>query len=137
MIVDYDYYVTTFCGEPIMVTDFPRATTKAERMIVKITHGRAAHYEALPAWQQEAVKEAICAQIVYYALYGTEISVAGETAAEWTVGKVHVGGQRSGSGTASGAATMACPGAIAALEQTGLLNPDVPAVDYCPVRGWW
>jgi hypothetical protein len=33
---------------------------------------------------------------------------------------------------------MIAPGAIAALEQTGLLNPDVQAVDYPPLEwGWW
>ena len=135
MIVDYAIYVQCYMGEPIPPEDFMRASAKAERVIKKITHGR--DYNALPEWQQQAYKEAICAQIEYYAVYGTEISVSGNTAPEWTVGKVHVGGGRSDSGTATGAATMIAPGAIAALEQTGLLNPDVPAVDFPRIEGWW
>ena len=136
MIVDYAIYVQCYMGEPIPPEDFMRASAKAERAIKKLTHGR--DYNALPEWQQKAYKEAICAQIEYYAVYSTEVSVAGNVAPEWTVGKVHVGGGRQDSGTATGASTMIAPGAIAALEQTGLLNPDVCTVDYPPLDWrWW
>ena len=137
MIVDYTYYVSVYMGEPIMGEDFPRAETKAERLIKTITHGRSANYDHLPEWQQAAIRDAICAQVEYYALNGTEVSVAGETAPEWSVGKVHVGGTKQGSECAAGYSSMVCPAAFTALEQTGLLNSDVAAVDYPPVQGWW
>lgn len=137
MIVTYDEYISVYCGEPIVVTEYPRAEAKAERLIKQITHGRTADFSALPMWQQDAVKEAIVAQVEYYAIEGMEVSVAGQSAPVWTVGKVSVGGGRQDSGKATGASTMVCPAAIAALEQTGLLNADVPTVDYPRLEGWW
>lgn len=130
-IVDYGYYTATYMGEAI-AGDFPRACARAERLINQITHGRAAQYDALPPVLQEAVKTAICAQIEYYALMGIDISVTGETASDWTVGKVSVRSGSSGAGSVAGASSMVCPAAIAALEQTGLLDPSVPAVGYLP-----
>ena len=126
-IVTESYYKDTYLGEPIASADFPRAEARAERLITQITHGRAANYAALPEFQQAAVKEAICAQIEYYAVYGVEVSISGKTADGWTVGKVRVD-KGSGGAAATGAASMVCPSAIAALEQTGLLNPQVPTL---------
>lgn len=122
-IVTLDYYNNTYLGEPIASADFPRAEARAERLINQITFGRAANITALSEANQAAVKEAICAQIEYYALYGVDVSISGKTSDGWTVGKVRVDGGAKGSAT--GAATMVCPSAIAALEQTGLLNPQV------------
>lgn len=129
-IVDYTYYSVDFGGEPIAESDFARAEKKAERIIKQITHGRATEdsFAALPSFQQQAVKEALCAQVEYYALNGTEISVNGETAVEWTVGKVHIGGARQNSAINTGASTMVGAAAIAALEQSGLLDPAVPVL---------
>lgn len=137
-IVTESYYKDTYLGEPIATTDFPRAEMRAERIIAQITHGRATAetFDALPAFQQAAVTEAICAQIEYYALFGVEISISGKTADGWTVGKVRVDGGASGKAN-TGAATMACPAAIAALEQTGLLNPQVPTLGEPPLAPWW
>lgn len=138
-IVTYSYYTTTYLGETIAETDFPRAEARAERVIAQITHGRAteATFAALPLFQQNAVKEAICAQVEYYALFGVEISIAGKTADGWTVGKVSVNGGGNGSKNATGAATMVCPSAIAALELTGLLDPNVPTMGEPPIAPWW
>ena len=129
-IVDYNYYSVTYGGEPIAETEFNRANIKAERIIRQITRGRAAEdtFAALPGFIQTAVKEAICAQIEYYAEVGTGVSVNGEAASEWTVGKVHIGGGRQDSGQATGASTMVCAAAYSALEQTGLLEPSVPTL---------
>ena len=137
-IVTETYYKNTFLGEPIASTDFPRAEMRAERIIAQITHGRAteATFAALPEFQQAAVKDAICSQIEYYAIYGIEISISGKTADGWTVGKVRVDGGSSGKASI-GAATMACPAAIAALEQTGLLNPQIPTLGEPPLAPWW
>lgn len=133
-IVDYSYYSTTYYGETIAESEFPRYEARAQRVINQITHGRAAHYAALPAFQQQAIKDAICAQIEYYVLNGIDVSVSGETSSGWTVGKVKVDG--SNKGTASGGPSMVCAAAIAALEQTGLLNPQVPTLGDPSILPW-
>lgn len=125
-IVDYEYYSDTYLGEPIAESEFPRAEAKAERVITQITHGRAASYAALPAFQQQAVRDAICSQVEYYALMGTDVSINGELAGGWTVGKVRVdSGARAKSSKGS---SMVGAAAIAALEQSGLLTPQVETV---------
>lgn len=133
-IVTYDYYVNTYMGETIAQTEFPRMEARAERIINQITHGRAANYATLPTFQQDAITEAICAQLEYYAVDGIEISVSGKTADGWTVGKVRVDAGKSASAT--GAVSMVCPSAIAALEQTGLLNPQVATLGEPPQAPW-
>lgn len=137
-IVTYSYYTDTYLGETIAEADFPRAEARAERAIAQITHGRAteATFAALPAFQQNAVREAICAQVEYYALFGVEVSIAGKTADGWTVGKVRVDGGASGKAS-TGARSMICPSAIAALEQTGLLDPAVPVMDQTQGAPFW
>lgn len=126
-LVDYEYY-TEYMGEPIDGADFPRMEKKAERLIVQITHGRAKKAAQLPEVLQTAIKNAVCAQIEYYNLNGLDVAVTGETAADWTVGKVRVNsGARA---SATGSASMVCPAAIAELEQTGLLDPAVPVLDF-------
>lgn len=135
-IVSFSYYTTQYMGEPIAETEFPRAEARAERTIAQISRGKATedNFAALPAFQQEAVKSAICAQIEYYALNGVDISIAGETSSGWSVGKVRVdGGSKS---KATGAVSMICPAAFAALEQTGLLNPQVATLGEPPRVPW-
>lgn len=133
-IVSYAYYTQTYKGEAVAETDFPRLEARAERLISQITHGRAANYAALPAVLQEAVETAICAQIEYYALMGEDVAITGEMSNGWTVGKVHVNG--SARASATGATSMTCPAAIAALEQTGLLNGQVPTLGEPPSAPW-
>lgn len=125
-IVTYEYYTETYMGEAIAGADFPRFEAKAERLITQITHGRAANFAALPAFQQQAIQEAICGQIEYYELMGLDVSIAGEMSSGWTVGKVRVDG--GSAAKATGSLSMVSPSAIAALEQTGLLNPQVETV---------
>lgn len=125
-IVSYEYYANTYCGEAIAESQFPQYANRATRQIVNLTHGRAADYATLPAFQQTAIQNAICAQIEYLTLEGKEITINGNSAGGWTVGKVRV--DKGGSSNVTGATTMICAGAIAELEQTGLLNPQVPTV---------
>lgn len=133
-IVCYDYYLAAYMGETIAEKDFPPMAKKAERLINQITHGRASNFDALPAFQQEAIKDAICAQIEYYAVMGTDVSINGETSSGWTVGKVRVDGGNKNKET--GAVSMVCASAIAALEQTGLLNPHVQTMGEPPRLPW-
>jgi hypothetical protein len=133
-IVTYSYYTDTYLGEAVASDDFPQMDAKAERLINQITHGRASFFDALPAFQQQAIKDAICAQIEYYAVMGTDVSINGETSSGWTVGKVRVDGGIKNKET--GAVSMVCAAAIAALEQTGLLNPQVPTLGEPPRLPW-
>ena len=129
-IVTYDYYTDTYLGEAVAESVFPQMEAKAERLVNQITHGRAANYAALPEFQQQAIQTAICAQVEYYSLVGVDVSVNGETASGWTVGKVRV--DAGSKATAAGAASMVGAATIAALEQTGLLNPQVPTLGEPP-----
>lgn len=133
-IVNFEYYTTIYMGETVAELEFPRYEARAERLINQITHGRAVNYAALPAVLREAVRTAVCAQIEYYALMGEDVAVTGEMSNGWTVGKVHVNG--SARISATGAASMVCPAAIAALEQTGLLNGQVPTLGDPPSAPW-
>lgn len=136
-IVEYSYYSDTYLGETIAAEDFPKAEARAERLIRQITHGRSSDYDDLPAFQQEAIVNAICAQVEYYAVKGMDIAISGNSAGGWTVGKVRVD---NGGSSSFGASSMVCPAAVAELEQTGLLNPQVPVlgdpVNY-PLLGVW
>lgn len=130
-IVTREYYLNTYCGEPVAEVDWDRFYKRSVDAINLITHGRVTeeNFATLPAWQQNAVKTAICAQIEYFSTYGIDVAVAGRQGAEFTVGKVHVGGGGgSGSGIATGVRSMVSPGAYAQLEQTGLLNPQADVV---------
>lgn len=138
-IVCFSYYSATYMGETVAEDEFPRMTAKAERLINQITHGRAAKYAALPAFQQAAIRDAICAQIEYYALMGTDVSVNGDAGGNgWTIGAMHINGatSTSNSNRATGASSMVCAAAIAALEQTGLLNPQVETAGNPAVIPW-
>lgn len=133
MTVTYDYYTDTFLGEEIDENSFPRYEAKAERLINQVTRGMASS-PRLPSTLQEAVKDAICAQIEYYVLYGLDIAVAGRQGGGFTVGKVSVQAASNGNAQA-GAASMVAPAALAYLEQTGLLNPAVATADMPWL--WW
>jgi hypothetical protein len=136
-IACYEYYIATYMGEAVDEKDFPRMAAKAERAINQITHGRAAHFAALPSFQQEALKEAVCAQIEYYVLMGTDVSVNGDTGGNgWAIGEMRINGTSTASSKETGASTMICAAAIAALEQTGLLNPQVPTAGEPFVSPW-
>lgn len=138
-IVTYEYYTTVYAGEPIADTDFPRIVTRAERAIKHVTHGRVTEskFGALPAFQQEAAQEAICAQCEYYAVMGEDVAINGDTGGNgWAIGEMRINGTSTASSKATGASTMICAAAIAALEQSGLLNPQVETIGEPAVIPW-
>ena len=136
-IVCYEYYIATYMGEAIDEKDFPRMEVRAERLVKQLTHGRAANYAALPAFQQEAIKEAICAQVEYYAIMGTDVAVNGDSGGNgWTIGDMHINGTASEASKNTGASSMVCAAAVAALEQTGLLNPQVCTIGEPVLNPW-
>lgn len=139
-IVSFSYYNCTYMGETIAENDFPRMEKRAERVIKQITHGRvtAETFATLPAFYQQAVQEAICAQVEYYAVMGEDISINGDNGCNgWSIGEMRINGRSSNSSVKDNVATtMVCAAAIAALEQTGLLNPQVPTLGEPMVTPW-
>ena len=125
-IVSYEYYTTSYMGEPLEESDFPRYDARAESVIRNITKGATDRFDSMTEATKEAVKNAICAQIEYFNIYGIEVAVTGRTGGSFTVGKVSI---TSGSEVKTGASSMVCPLVISYLEQTGLLNPQVETVD--------
>ena len=132
-IVSYEYYTTEYLGELVSQADFPRYDKRAESVIRNITKGATDDFESFTDGTKEAVKNAICAQIEYFGTYGLDVAIAGRTGGSFTVGKVSV---TNGAEVTTGSASMVCPLAIAYLEQTGLLGPQVATVDK-PFFGWW
>lgn len=118
MLVDYTYYSTVYIGEEISEGDFPRFEARAERIIKQLVRGRADNLSALPAVQQQAVKDAICAQIEYYLQFGLDVAIAGITGESFTVGNVTV---NRGSRLPTGACSICSPASYAILEREGLL----------------
>ena len=91
----------------------------------------------LPTQTQTLYKKAICAQVDFFAVNGTE-SAVGETGRGWTVGKVSVSGKSGSDVVRKGALSGSIsPMALAYLEQTGLMNPQVPTAPDMPLVGWW
>lgn len=131
-IVSYEYYVGTYFGESVSTTDFPRYDARAELVIRNITKGATDRFDEMTEATQEAVKNAICAQIEYFSVYGIDVAITGRQGGSFTVGKVSV---TKGSEVKTGASSMICPAALAFLEQTGLLNPAVATFDK-PFF-WW
>jgi hypothetical protein len=68
---------------------------------------------------------------------GTDVSVNGDTGGNgWAIGEMRINGTSTVSSKATGASTLVCAAAIAALEQTGLMNPQVPTAGEPPVVPW-
>ena len=132
-IVSFEYYTSEYLGESVSEADFPRYDLRAESIIRNITHGKTDSFDSMTPETQTAVKNAICAQIEYFNLYGLDVAVSGRTGGSFTVGKVSVS---NGSEVKTGASSIVCPLAISFLEQTGLLNPAVETIDR-PFYWWW
>ena len=130
-IVDLNYYQSVYMGKEADQTSFPALYAHASRMIGAMTRWRVneENFTRLPSLVQTQYRLAICSQIDFVAINGLESINEGDTGG-FTVGKVTVhGGKRAGVGGAMSASIS--PAAILYLEQTGLMNPSVPAFD-----GW-
>lgn len=129
-VVDYTFYSTVYKGTDADQTSFPALCARACDIIGAVTHWvDDATILKLPAQIQTLYKKAVCAQIDFLALNGMD-SLNETASAGFTVGKVTVHGKA----TTSGGKLTDCtsPLAIGYLEQTGLMNPQVPCFE-----GWW
>ena len=134
-LLDQEYYLMTYQGEPVAEADFPSLLRRAKDAVGALTRFSVTeeNFEQLPPIVRTLYKKAICAQIEYLQEIGVNAAITGETgmANGFTVGKVHVGG-RSDSRVSGQGGVLIAPAAIAYLEQTGLMSRHVDVADW----GW-
>jgi len=132
VIVDFSFYTGEYMGTEADEASFPSLNAHASRIIGAMTHWQVSEetIDNFPSMIRTLYRLAVCSQIDFLAINGVE-SVSGGNDTGFTVGKVRVDG-RSGA-SAGGAMSMSIsPAAKAYLEQTGLMNPQVPTVE-----AWW
>jgi hypothetical protein len=130
-IVDFTYYSTVYMGTEADSTSFPALCARASDVIGAVTHWvDDATILKLPAIHQTLYKKAICAQIDFLSLNGMD-SLNETASGGFTVGKVTVQAKASTNGGGKLSESIS-PLAIGYLEQTGLMNPNVPCIE-----GWW
>jgi hypothetical protein len=130
-VVDYEYYTNVYGGTDADSESFPALCARASDIIGAVTHWVDAETIAtLPALHQTLYKKAICAQVDFLSINGID-SVNETASAGYTVGKVTVHGKAS-STTGGAMSESISPLAVTYLEQTGLMNPQVPTF-----HGWW
>lgn len=135
MTVTYDYYSELYYGERVSEDEFVRFEASASRLIDTLIRGRLDKLDTFHPKVQEAVKNSVCAQIEYFALYGADVAVAGRQGGGFTVGKVSIQDGGGNGSKAAGARSIIAPAVYVYLEQTGLLYPGVPVLDM-PFL-WW
>ena len=131
--VDYTFYSTVYMGNDADQTSFPALCARALDVIGAVTHwADDTVISKLPVMAQVLYKKAVCAQIDFLAINGLDVLNETETNG-FTVGKVTVHGKsyadKAGSGKMS---ENISPLAVLYLEQTGLMNPQLPCFE-----GWW
>ncbi len=130
-VVDFSFYWNVYRGTDADDTTFPALCARASDIVGALTHWvDDATILTLPAQIQTLYKKAVCAQVDFLAINGMDSLNESETAG-FTVGKVTVHGKSSTSGGGVMQANIS-PLAITYLEQTGLMNPQVPTFE-----GWW
>lgn len=129
-MVDYEFYSTVYGGTDALPQTFPALCARASDVIGAVTHWvDETKILTLHPLHQTLYKKAICAQIDFFALNGTD-SVNETASGGFTVGKVTIHGKTGTSGGGKMSDSIS-PLAIAYLEQTGLMNPQVPTFE-----GW-
>lgn len=131
-VVDFSFYWNVYGGTDADQTSFPALCARASDVIGAVTHWKVDEttINNLHVMIQLLYKKAVCAQIDFLSINGMDSLNETETAG-WTVGKVTIHGKQSN--TAGGKMSESIsPLAIMYLEQTGLMNPQVPTLE-----GWW
>lgn len=129
-VVDYTFYSSVYGGTDADAQTFPALCARASDVIGAVTHWvDDATILSLPALHVLLYKKAVCAQIDFLSINGTD-SLNETATGGFTVGKVTVHGKANTSG--GRLAESISPLAIGYLEQTGLMNPQVPTLE-----GWW
>ena len=128
--VDFTFYSSVYGGTDADSTSFPALCARASYVIGAVTHWVDEEtIEKLPYLMQNLYKKAICAQIDFLSINGMD-SLNETATGGFTVGKVTVHGKSNANGGKMQESIS--PLAISYLEQTGLMNPQIPTVE-----GWW
>lgn len=129
-IVDFSFYSTVYMGQDATQASFPALCARASDVVGALTHWVDENkVAAMPNPIPTLYKKAVCAQIDFLAINGTD-SLNETATAGFTVGKVTIHGRAtSGGGKLQESVS---PLALGYLEQTGLMNPQVPTYE-----GWW
>ena len=138
-IVDYSYYSTVYMGQEADEASFPALCARADDIVGAMTRWQvtADNIGSFPALIQALYKKAICAQVDYFAVNGLD-SIVAVSGNGWTVGKVSVSGKSVVDTMRKGALSdNIAPAALMYLEQTGLMNPQVPTAPEPSLIGWW
>lgn len=129
-VVSFEFYSTVYGGTDATEQTFPALCARAEDVIGAVTHWvDETALSRMHARVQMLYKKAVCAQVDFFALNGTD-SINETATGGFTVGKVTVQGKANASG--GKLSESISPLAIGYLEQTGLMNPQVPTVEC-----WW
>ena len=129
-VVDYTFYSTTYGGTDATAQTFPALCARACDVVGAMTHWvDDAYILRQPTIVQTLYKKAVCAQVDFLSINGMD-SLNETATGGFTVGKVTVQGKASASG--GKLSENISPLAIGYLEQTGLMNPQVPTLE-----GWW
>lgn len=129
-VVSFEFYSTVYGGTDATAQTFPALCARAEDVIGAVTHWvDETALSRMHARVQLLYKKAVCAQVDFFALNGTD-SINETATGGFTVGKVTVQGKANASG--GKLSESISPLAVGYLEQTGLMNPQVPTVE-----GWW
>ena len=129
-VVDWDFYTSVYMGTDVEQASFPALCARACDVIGAVTHWvDDAAIMKLPPVIQTLYKKAVCAQVDFLAINGMD-SLNETACGGFTVGKVTVQGKQNTTG--GKLSESISPLAIGYLEQTGLMNPQVPTLN-----GWW
>ena len=131
-VVDFTFYSTVYGGTDVDQTSFPALCARASDVVGAMTHWVDENKVlTLPAPVPTLYKKAICAQIDFLSINGTD-SLNETATGGFTVGKVTVHAKAANQGGGKMSENIS-PMAVSYLEQTGLMNPQVPTFD----GGWW
>ena len=136
-IVDYQFYADTYMGTEADQASFPALCARAEDIVGAMARWQvtADNIGEYPALTQTLYRKAICAQVDFFAVNGLDSAViSANTDNGFTVGKVSVHG-RSGARATGCMSGNVAPMVQMYLEQTGLLNPAVPAISSAVMNG--
>ena len=130
-VVDWTFYSTVYMGTDVDETSFPALCARASDIVGALTHWvDETEISKKPQLVQTLYKKAICAQVDFLAINGTD-SLNETATGGFTVGKVTVPG-KAGNANGGRMTENISPLAVSYLEQTGLMNPQVPTL-----KGWW
>ena len=131
-VVDFNFYSSVYGGTDADQTSFPALCARASDVIGALTRWAVDEttISKLPVLHQTLYKKAVCSQVDFFAINGAD-SINETDTGGFTVGKVTVHGKASTTGGKMSGNIS--PMAISYLEQTGLMNPQVPTVE----RWWW